>query len=72
MLAELLTTALAVILALAWIAVCLLPLLMAWGLWLWLKNPSSAHTARQQAEIDALIAECDALQAQSRALQAGR
>lgn len=72
MLAELFTYALAALGALAWVGACLLPLCLAWGLWLWFKSPSPEQIELQQTEHDALIAECEALLAESRALQAIR
>lgn len=74
MLAELFTYALAALGALAWVGACLLPLAIAWGLWLWFKSPTEQADLIEQApsEHDALIAECEALLAESRALQAIR
>ena len=66
------TSALAVLVALAWVGACLLPLAMAWGLWLWFKSPSPEQIELQQSEFDTFISDNDAFIARFKAEQAAR
>jgi hypothetical protein len=72
MLTALFTSALAVLVALAWVGVCLLPLALAWGLWLWFKSPSDQQLEQQQTEFDAFMSDNDAFIARFKAEQAAR
>lgn len=72
MLSELLTSALAILMALVWVGACLLPLLMVWGVWVWFKARRQQSVEHEPDALDAFIAESDAFMAKFKAEQAAR
>jgi hypothetical protein len=72
MLTALLSTALAVFMALVWMGACLLPLLMVWGLWMVFKSHSATLAERESDALDAFLDESDAFMVQFQAEQAAR
>jgi hypothetical protein len=72
MLTALLSTALAVFIALVWIGACLLPLCLVWGLWKVFTTSSTTAFDRQQDALNAFVDESDDFLAKFQAEQVAR